>query len=157
MSTRSSRATRQMTRQLDQALRVLQNAPQPPSRGWVRAIREALGMTTSQFAKRLGITRPSVYDLEADEMSGGASLDRLRRAAAALDCRLVYALVPENSLEETVRRQALKQAKKRLGRVNVSQALEASAVDGESLSQQVDDLATELMVNRPSSLWNERS
>jgi len=123
----------------------------------VRAIREALGMTTSQFAKRLGITRPSVYDLEADEMSGGASLDRLRRAAAALDCRLVYALVPENSLEETVRRQALKQAKKRLGRVNVSQALEASAVDSESLSQQVDDLATELMVNRPSSLWNERS
>jgi predicted DNA-binding mobile mystery protein A len=114
-------------------------------------------MTTSQFAKRLGITRPSVYDLEADEMSGGASLDRLRRAAAALNCRLVYALVPENSLEETVRRQALKQAKNRLGRVNVSQALEASAVDSESLSQQVDDLATELMVNRPSSLWNERS
>ncbi len=156
MSTLSSRATRQITRQLDDALRALQNAPQPPSVGWVRAIREALGMTYSQFAKRLRVTRPSVYDLEADEVSGGASLDRLRRAAAALDCRLVYALVPNSTLEKTVKRQAIKQATKRFGRVNVSQALEASAVDSESLSNQVDDLVTELMVNRPRSLWDDR-
>ena len=122
----------------------------------MRTIREALGMTYSQFAQRLGITRQGVKKLEDDEVFGGASLDRLRRAAAALDCRLVYALVPNSSLEETVKRQAIKQATKRFGRVNVSQALEASAVDSESLSNQVDDLVTELMVNRPRSLWDDR-
>jgi predicted DNA-binding mobile mystery protein A len=122
----------------------------------VRTIREALGMTYSQFAQRLGITRQGVKKLEDDEVSGGTSLDRLRRAAAALDCRLVYAFVPNSSLEETVKRQAIKQATKRFGRVNVSQALEASAVDSESLSNQVDDLVTELMVNRPRSLWDDR-
>ena len=122
----------------------------------MRTIREALGMTYSQFALRLGITRQGVNKLEDDEVFGGASLDRLRRAAAALDCRLVYALVPNSSLEETVKRQAIKQATKRFGRVNVSQALEASAVDSESLSNQVDDLVTELMVNRPRSLWDDR-
>ena len=122
----------------------------------MRTIREALGMTYSQFAQRLGITRQGVKKLEDDEVFGGASLDRLRRAAAALDCRLVYALVPNSSLEETVKHQAIKQATKRFGRVNVSQALEASAVDSESLSNQVDDLVTELMVNRPRSLWDDR-
>ncbi len=112
-------------------------------------------MSYSQFAQRLGISRPGVYKLEDDEVSGGASLDRLRRAAAALDCRLVYAVVPKSSLEETVNRQAFKQAKKRLRRVNVSQALEASAVGDQSLARQVDDLAMELMVDRPSSLWDD--
>ena len=155
MRKRSSRATRQMTRQLDQALRTMQNAPQPPPEGWLRAIREALGMTRDQFAKRLGIARPNTYKLEADEVSGAASLARLRRAVEALDCKLVYALVPKTSLEETVRRQALKQAKRRLEQIHVSQALEASAVASESLLRQVEDLAAEIVIDRPNSLWDD--
>lgn len=152
----SPRATRQMTRRLDDTLRPVKATPAPPSGGWVCTIREILGMSYSQFSQRLGVTRQAVYKLENDEVRGSASLDRLRRAAEALDCRLVYALVPKNTLEETLERQARKQAKKRLERVNVSQALEASALDAKSFAQQVDDLANELMVNRPSSLWDDR-
>lgn len=155
MPDRSARATRHMTRQLDEMLGVLKAAPGPSAQGWVHAIREALGMTTTQLAKRLGIARPNIYKLEADEVSGVASLARLRRAAKALDCELVYALVPKTSLEDTVRRQALKQAKRRLGRINVSQALEASAVARDSLVRQVEDLAAEMMMDRPSSLWDD--
>lgn len=156
MAAPSPRATRQATRQLDDTLRAAKTTPAPPSGGWVRTVREVLGMNYSQLGKRLGISRQAVHKLEDDEVRGSASIERIRRAAEALDCRLVYALVPKNSLEETIERQARKQAKKRLERVNVSQALEESALDSESFRQQLDDLANELMVNRPSSLWDDR-
>jgi len=155
MSPSPPRVIRQMTRQLDHALASLHPAPQPPPGGWIRAVREALGMSRIQFARRLGIARPNTYRLEADEVSGSVSLRRLRRAAEALDCRLVYALVPKDSLEETVRRQATRQAERRLGRVNLSQALEASAVADNPLSRQVEDLTAELMIQRPRSLWDD--
>lgn len=155
MASRSPRALRQMTRQLDEALTPFRGVSPPPSGGWVRAVREALGMTRIQFARRLGVSRPNTYRLEADEVSGGISLRRLRRAAEALDCRLVYALVPNDSLEAVVRRQAVRQAERRLARVNASQALEASAVANGPLERQIEDLATELTVERPRTLWDD--
>ena len=123
--------------QLDAALRAVQTAPLPTG-GWIRAIREALGMSRNQLAKRLGIAR--LNNLEGNEVSGGVTLARLQRAANALGCRLVYALVPKSSLEETVKLQAFRQAKFLLGHVNVSQ---------------VEDLAEEFMINRPRSLWDD--
>ena len=65
-----------------------------PVRGWIKAIREALGMTAEQLAKRLGVKQPSVVALEQSEAKGTIELATLRRVAEALDCTLVYALVP---------------------------------------------------------------
>ncbi len=73
-----------------------------PNGGWVGAIREALGMSVQDFAHRLGITRASAAKLEASEKRGTVQLDTLQRAAAALDCELVYALVPRRGLQEMV-------------------------------------------------------
>jgi hypothetical protein len=53
----------------------------PPFRGWVRTLRDALGMSTLE----LGL------------------LSTLERAAAALHCRLFYVLVPTQSLNDIVR------------------------------------------------------
>jgi predicted DNA-binding mobile mystery protein A len=69
-----------------------------PPKGWVRAIRDALGMTGVQLAKRLGISPQSADAMERSEASGAIKLETLRRAAEALDCTLVYALVPNKSL-----------------------------------------------------------
>jgi len=69
-----------------------------PPKGWVRAIRDAIGMSGVQFARRLRVQPPSVAALEASEESGAIQLKTLRRAAEALDCTLVYALVPNGSL-----------------------------------------------------------
>ena len=66
----------------------------PPVRGWIKAIRTALGMSTAQLAKRLRVKQPSVVALEQSETKGTMELATLRRVAAALDCTLVYALVP---------------------------------------------------------------
>ena len=71
----------------------------PPVRGWIKAVREALGMTTAQLAKRLGMKQPSVVAIEQSEAKGTIELATLRRVAEALDCTLVYALVPNKPLE----------------------------------------------------------
>src|SRR5260370_35432201 len=68
-----------------------------PPKGWVRAIRDALGMTGVQFAKRLAIRPQSVEALEKSEANGSIPLKTLRRAAEALDCTLGCALVPHRT------------------------------------------------------------
>src|ERR1700722_10624100 len=84
------------------ALRPLTKSARPP-KGWLRAIRDALGMTTAQFGRRLGVSQPRIVELEQSEVTGGVTLHTLQRAAEALGCRLVYALVPDRPLAETVR------------------------------------------------------
>src|SRR3546814_3344955 len=83
------------------SLRPTQRYAVPP-RGWLRAIRDALGMSGRQLGKRLGITPQSVAELERSETLGTIQLKTLRRAAEALDCTLVYALVPNAFLAATV-------------------------------------------------------
>ncbi|MDD3371684.1 MAG: mobile mystery protein A, partial [Alphaproteobacteria bacterium] len=103
-------------RHLDQrfkALRPLLAVPRPP-KGWVRAVRDALGMTTKQLAQRMGVAQPRITELEKAEMSGGITLTSLERAAEALGCRVVYAFVPERTLAERVEEQAERIADRQL-------------------------------------------
>ncbi len=150
---RQPRVLRQKTRQLDKVLTTVR-IPKQPRRGWVVALREALGMTQTQLARRMEIARQSLDQLESNEVKGTATLARLQRAADALGCDLQYALVPREPLADMVADQALRRAQKRLGRINQSQALEASAMPTSSLSDAVTDLARELELLRPIDLWN---
>ena len=75
----------------------------PPPCGWVRAIREALGMTAAQLGERLRISQAGVAALELSERRGRIKLTTLRKIAAKLDCDLVYALVPRKPLDELLR------------------------------------------------------
>ena len=74
----------------------------PPSRGWIRAVRNALGMSGRQLARRLGLTQQSVARMEKDEIAGALTIKTLRRVAESLDCVLVYGIVPRESLESVV-------------------------------------------------------
>lgn len=100
-----------------------------PPKGWVRAIRDALGMTGAQLGKRLGMTAQGIVSLERSEAGGTIQLNTLRRAAEAMDCVLVYVLVPRTSLTEMVDQRAREIALKALGRVSHSMALEDQQVD----------------------------
>ena len=148
------RAARQATRRLDTTLRALQ-LPARPRKGWIRTIREALSMSQDQLARRMGITRQAVTRTEASELDHSATLDRLERAAQELGCELRYVLVPKVPLERMIAEQALRRAAIKLGRVNQSQALEASAMSADSLASTEADLALELELNRASDLWDE--
>lgn len=153
-SSAQSRTIRQRTRQLDE---IIENAKVPckPRNGWLSAIREALGMNKTQAARRVGITRQSLAELETNETKGAITLSTLQNTAEALGCDLAYMLVPKKPLAKMVSEQALRRARQKLKRINRSQALEASAVDDRILSGTILDLAREFEVERPADLWNE--
>src|ERR1017187_279129 len=72
-----------------------------PTRGWLRAAREAIGLTQSQMAKKLGMKQQAYANIEVREQKEKVTLETLRRAAGALDCDLVYALVPKKGVAQT--------------------------------------------------------
>jgi predicted DNA-binding mobile mystery protein A len=74
------------------------------------------------------VTGPAVSALERSEREGTARLDTLRRAAASMDCTLVYAFIPNHGLEETVRMRAHRVARAQLAHVANTMALEDQAV-----------------------------
>ena len=110
------------------AIRPLEQFTMPP-KGWIRAIRDAIGMSGAQLAHRLGMTAQGLVSVERSEAQGRIQLSTLRRAAEAMDCVLIYALVPETGLTEMVERRARDLALKALGRVSHSMALEDQQVD----------------------------
>lgn len=126
-----------------------------PARGWIRAVREALGLTTTQLAKRLGIAQPSVTAMEKAEQRGGISLETLEKAAQAMNCKLVYALVPNDSFEETIRDQARKVAKVRLERVRHTMSLEDQSVSSKNAKAEYERLVDDLLVGNLHRLWDE--
>jgi predicted DNA-binding mobile mystery protein A len=128
---------------------------QRPAKGWLRAIREALGMSGKQFSSRLGVSPPRISALERDELSGSVSLKTMRQAAEALDCVFVYAVIPRQSLTDTVRKRARSFAGKRLARVSHSMLLEAQQLSDDEQKKIIDAEVEELVRNMPKELWND--
>jgi predicted DNA-binding mobile mystery protein A len=124
-----------------------------PPKGWVRAIRDALGMTGVQFAQRLQIRPQSVGALEKSEATGSIQLKTLRRAAEALDCTLVYALVPNTSLDDVMRTRARKIALRELGRVAHTMKLEAQGTGDAQLEARIEAYVRDVLKDR--DLWND--
>lgn len=123
----------------------------PPVHGWIRAVRQALGMTMSQLATRLGVKQPSVVALEQSEARGSIELATLRRVATALDCTLVYALVPNQPLETTIRVRARAFARKRLGPVEHSMLVDAQKVEPKDSEAWLDEIVRE---KNPRLFWD---
>lgn len=127
----------------------------PPRSGWIRAVRTALGMSTSQLASRLSITRQAIADLERREVDGTVTLAALRKAAEAMECDLLYAVVPRQPVREMIRARARALATERLKRVAHSMHLEDQSVPQAEFDRQVEDLADQIIEEFPRDLWTE--
>lgn len=110
-------------------------------------------MTGVQYSARLKIRPQSLEALERSEATGAIQLKTLRRAAEALDCTLVYALVPKASLEEAVRERARKLALRDLGRVAHTMKLEEQGTDDADLEARIDAYIRDVL--RERDLWEE--
>jgi predicted DNA-binding mobile mystery protein A len=95
-----------------------------PTRGWIKSIRQALGMSAADLGDRLGIARQSVLTLEDSESKGRAGMDSLKRAAEAMDCSFVYAFIPNSSLENILHQQIEKVVADKVKKVSHSMKLE---------------------------------
>jgi predicted DNA-binding mobile mystery protein A len=122
-----------------------------PVRGWIKAVREALGMTTAQLAKRLGVKQPSVVALEQSEAKGTIELATLRRVADALDCTLIFALVPKKPLEAMVRDRARNFALRRREPVEHSMLLEDQKVKEQDTEARLDEIVRDV---NPRLFWD---
>jgi predicted DNA-binding mobile mystery protein A len=153
MHTRSTKATR-ARQHLDprlEAIRPLLGTLKPPAKGWIRAIREGLGMTATQLAKRLGVTQATLSTLELSETRGTIQLDTLRRVAAAMNCTLVYALVPAEPLEKIVQDRARSVASEELQPIQHSMRLEDQELAREEQGKQLADYIRDEL--DPRRLW----
>ena len=150
----TDRLSKLKRRQLDESARRFPRGATSPRSGWVRAMREALGMSQAQLAARAGISRATVQKLELAEGRRRITLDSLDRLAAALGCQVAIALVPHGGSLEGLREQAAN-AK--------AEALLKSAVHSMNLEDQIvspanqqgvkQDLVESLLSGSPRKLW----
>ena len=144
--------------QLDATLRHFEplKSIAPPNKGWIRAIRDVIGMTGEQLANRLNTNKQRVSRIEHDEKLGKVKIETLRNVADALDCEFAYAFVPRNNLEQTVREQAEVIAKKRMTRSNQMMRLEKQELSQDEKNKALQNLIDEIIETMPKSLWDEK-
>ena len=112
-------------------------------------------MTTAQLARRIGVSQPRAVAIEQAERTGAITLESLRRAARALDCEVVYALVPRKPLEELTVDRAFALAKRRLAHTRHSMVLEDQSVAADDELEQLEQFAHQLAEQSGSALWDE--
>jgi predicted DNA-binding mobile mystery protein A len=129
--------------------------PRPPA-GWLRSIREALGMTSAVLGERLGMTASGARKLEQAEAADAITLSTLRRVAEALDCELQYAIVPRRPLRQMRWQQALRLAEQWQQRSSRTMALEAQPIASPSAAadERLKALAEEILRTSGNRLWD---
>lgn len=144
-------------RQIDRALGLWQPAAQRskrPSIGWVKTIRKALGMTATQLGKRLGLTRMRIVQLERGEINDAISLRTLKAVAEAMECELIYAIIPKISLTNIIEVRAQQVANNIMKSVSHSMFLEDQGISKEEQKEQLQELIKTLIEKSPQKLWD---
>lgn len=141
----------QIRRLLRQA--VLGNELTTPPSGWLRSIREALGISLRQQAKRIGVNPSTLLSHEKNEVTGNITLAQLRKLAAALDCEVRYTLVPRHDLEDTVLKQAETVARAEVLGVSHTMALEQQKPNNSFEQDMIAERKRELLSGNWSRLW----
>jgi len=144
-------------KQLDKKLKALKPllTMAVPSGGWINTIREALGMTLEELGNRVNLDRSRVYRIEQAEANGDIKLSTLKKMADGLGMKFVYGFVPEEDLEEIVRQQAMKIAKKRLSRIDHSMKLEEQGVSDKEQENALNDLIDKILIEEPNNFWDQ--
>jgi predicted DNA-binding mobile mystery protein A len=142
-------------RQLEETLRPFRRVVKAssPHGGWIRAIREALGMTNVQLAKLTDRAPQTIEDIQKSEANGTIQLNTLREVAEALGCKVVYAVVPAKPLTEIMRERAREKARARLRAISHSMKLEDQGVGPKEEARQLEILTQRLLAGSPKKLW----
>jgi len=148
-------AKRQYARLLDKAAQQLAGIASPRE-GWIRTMRKALGMSAPELARRMGVTKPAIYQAERKEREGGVTIQHMEKLAAALGGRFVYAIIPEEGrIEDVLKAQARKKARAVVTRAGIHMALEKQALGKDRMDDEIEALAHEFLRNPPSGFWEE--
>lgn len=145
------------TKQLDTKLKRLESLKTMtiPQKGWVRAIRDAIGMSARQLSERINVNQQRIARIEQDEKLGKVTLKTLQNVAEAMDCEFVYGLVPRESLKHSIENQAKRVALKRMLRSNQMMRLEQQELTKSEKQDALNEMINEIVNKMPRNLWDE--
>jgi predicted DNA-binding mobile mystery protein A len=122
-------------------------------KSWIKYIRSAMGMSADQLAKKTNMATSSLYQLERGEEENKVNLQSLKKVAEALNCEVIYALVPREPLNEMIKRQAYTKAKNIVAESTLNMELEDQAVNQVETKQQIKELADKIRESK--NLWSD--
>ncbi|MFA6548365.1 MAG: helix-turn-helix domain-containing protein [Candidatus Margulisiibacteriota bacterium] len=140
-------------RQIEEALKKAEVLPLDKLGRRIKDIREILGMTQAQMAKRLGIKQPTLSKIEDNIES--SKLKTVLDLCRAINCEFMGAIVLKGSIKKMIEERALGAAKKILKRTHANMALEKQAPSGVLYSLQLKKLVTDLISNPGPELWED--
>ena len=127
-----------------------------PPRGWIKAIREALGMTARQLAARMGAAPSRIPVIEKAEVTGATTIKTLREAAEAMNCTFVYAFVPTKPLDEILRERAVQKTRQDLARLDHTMRLENQALLKSDLDDEQRRMIELILSGSLKGLWEDK-
>jgi len=143
--------------QLDSKLSTLKGftAQGLKSIGWIKTIREALGMTSTNLASRVGVNQSRIIHMEKAERDGNIKISTMEKIADALDMDFVYGFVPRTSLNEMVRQQAKKIALHKMERLDNTMRLEQQELSSEEKERALKDMIDRILIDGPKDFWKK--
>ena len=123
--------------------------------GWIKTIREALGMTSKDLASRVGVNQSRIIHMEQAEVEGSIKISTMKRIADALEMDFVYAFVPRTSLNVMVREQARLLALKKMERLDHTMRLEMQELSSEEKEKALKDLIDKILIDEPKDFWRK--
>ena len=126
-----------------------------PPIGWIKAIRNGIGMSMEQLGKKLSITKQGVMDIEKREKEGAITIKSMQEIAKAIDMQFVYGFVPvAGSLDQMIEMRALEIAKTIVQRTSTTMKLEDQVNSKERIEKAIKERAAEVINKTPKILWD---
>lgn len=146
------------TEQINKKFRTVDDLPEwlsnyPEFKDQIKLLRETLGMTQEQLAKKVNRSLRSIQQIESGEAK--PKISTLYKIAEALNTELRITLIPQKNIIEFLDEKATKKAEQLVKLTETSSALELQAPSKEEKEVQIDELRREILERKRSSLWNQ--
>ena len=126
-----------------------------PPIGWIKAIRNGIGMSMEQLGRKLSITKQGVMEIEKREKEGAITIKSMQEIAKAIDMQFVYGFVPvAGSLDQMIEMRALEIAKTIVLRTSTTMKLEDQVNSKERIEKAIKERAAEIINKTPKILWD---
>lgn len=126
-----------------------------PPTGWIKAIRNALGMSMQQLGNKLSITKQSIQEIEQREKDGSITLKSLKEVAKAMDMQLIYGFVPnDGSLDALIDRKAKDLARQIVMRTSNTMKLEDQQNSNQRIENAIQERANAIKNEMLKILWD---
>ncbi len=117
-----------LLRHIEKRSKALRPVLMHPQKGWIREMRQALGITLAKLGDLCGLATPTIAQAERRELEGKLSLETLRKTAEAMNCELTYSFIPKSDMTEFIEKKAYEKAKRILNVADTHMSLENQKV-----------------------------